>query len=101
MVETTLYQIFSACFSSFAVGFALCNVIYQFAKSSDHRTSKRKKSGLPNINREDSSSNDQAPKTEESAAGATAALSEYMNEQRKTIKETQKAFAVEKETGSH
>ena len=36
-----------------------------------------------------------------SAAGATATLSEYMNEQRKTIKETQKAFAVEKETGSH
>lgn len=46
MIQITAYEMFSVCFSSFAVGFALCNVIYQFAKSSDRRTRKRKKSGL-------------------------------------------------------
>lgn len=39
MIETTLYQILSACLASFAVGFALCNVIYQCAK---RPTEKRK-----------------------------------------------------------
>ena len=75
--------------SMFSVGWWKCYL---------HLTTRRSKKEVEDRRKHDT---DGQGERQKSAAGATATLSEYMNEQRKTIKETQKAFAVEKETGSH
>lgn len=75
--------------SMFSVGWWKCYL---------HLTTRRSKKEVEDRRKHDT---DGQGERQKSAAGATATLSEYMNEQRKTIKETQKAFAVEKEMGSH